>query len=97
MGGHGALTLALKNATGTVSTVTVPLEYYPLLSATVSRRPYTSEREGAVLVRIHPGVQAPTILAELLLDAGPPLMLLLPTPVNPRADGGVFCSSFCPQ
>lgn len=86
LGGKVHLTLALKNDTSGIK-VTVPLEYYPLLSATVSRRPYTSEREGAILVRVHSGVQAPTVLAEVLLDAAPPHMLLLPTPVSPRADG----------
>eukprot|EP01044_Picomonas_judraskeda_P017964 COSAG03_NODE_3473_length_1991_cov_6.022967_1_plen_223_part_00 len=74
LGGTVHLTLTLTN--DTAGKVAVPLEYYPLLSATVARRPYTSERDGAVLVRVHSSVLAPTVGIELLLATGPTHTLL---------------------
>jgi hypothetical protein len=90
LGGSAHLTLALTN--DTTGTVSVPLEYYPLLSATVSRRPYTSESVGAVLVRVHPSVAMPSVFAELLLEASAPLTLLAPTPVSPEKGAALSLS-----
>jgi hypothetical protein len=39
---------------GSSARVDVPLVYYPLLSASVARHPYTSEASGAVLLRVEP-------------------------------------------
>ena len=93
LGGLAQLTLALD---GRHFSLAVAVEYAPLLSASVARRPYTSEATGAVLVRVDPSVSSPSVAAELLGADGATRLLLAATAV-PRSSGASKLSFALPS
>eukprot|EP01048_Picozoa_sp_COSAG05_P012195 COSAG05_NODE_1203_length_5535_cov_21.291575_1_plen_534_part_00 len=92
LGGPVTLQLALD---GEHYSLSVPLTYFPLLSATVARRPYTSEPTGSVLVRVHSSVPQPRISAEVLQPDGSWRMLITSVAIRmTRGDSDAFKLAF---